>query len=447
MERNETQARPFRVCLLGASLDNPNRGVCALAQSFFQLVLAHRPDAELNSLYGRRTAGTTSIVADGREVPVRIVNCRHNPRAALSQNIYWILLMALAYRLGPAGLRRRICRGIPWIAALDEADFIGEIRGGDSFSDLYGLRKFILGALPTLTPILMGKPLVLLPQTFIAFRSAIALSLAEFILRRAHRVYARDERSLGVARQTVGPRRVDRVDFCPDVAFFLEPAEPPADILTEPLPSDGRAIVGININGMLYAQSATGSSFGIQSNYRQFIEYLVERILETTEADVLLVPHVFSTQAQDDLAPSWGILKGVAEEERHRIHLVKHPTGPAELKSIIGQCSLFIGSRMHSCIAALSQGIPCLGVAYSDKFIGVFNTVGAGDGVLEAWNLSSIELADAVLAQLPLAGKDAGLQARVQQAREHLVETAGSMLNDSPGRRTALDRTTAAHRA
>jgi hypothetical protein len=37
---------------------------------------------------------------------------------------------------------------------------------------------------------------------------------------------------------------------------------------------------------------------------------------------------------------------------------------------------MFIGSRMHACIAALSQGVPTVGLAYSDKFRGVFESLG-----------------------------------------------------------------------
>jgi polysaccharide pyruvyl transferase WcaK-like protein len=39
---------------------------------------------------------------------------------------------------------------------------------------------------------------------------------------------------------------------------------------------------------------------------------------------------------------------------------------------------------MHSCIAALSQGIPCVGIAYSRKFKGVFDSVGVADWVVDA---------------------------------------------------------------
>jgi polysaccharide pyruvyl transferase WcaK-like protein len=38
---------------------------------------------------------------------------------------------------------------------------------------------------------------------------------------------------------------------------------------------------------------------------------------------------------------------------------------------------------MHSCIAALSQGVPCVGIAYSMKFRGVFESVGLADWVVD----------------------------------------------------------------
>jgi len=47
-------------------------------------------------------------------------------------------------------------------------------------------------------------------------------------------------------------------------------------------------------------------------------------------------------------------------------------------------CDFFIGSRMHSCIAALSQGIPAVGIAYSGKFHGVFESIGVADCVADA---------------------------------------------------------------
>jgi polysaccharide pyruvyl transferase WcaK-like protein len=54
------------------------------------------------------------------------------------------------------------------------------------------------------------------------------------------------------------------------------------------------------------------------------------------------------------------------------------------IKGIIGLCDFLIGSRMHACIAALSQGIPTVGVAYSKKFKGVFDSIEMGHMVSDA---------------------------------------------------------------
>ena len=42
-----------------------------------------------------------------------------------------------------------------------------------------------------------------------------------------------------------------------------------------------------------------------------------------------------------------------------------------------------MGSRMHATIAAISQCIPTVGLAYSKKFAGVYETVGIDDCVVD----------------------------------------------------------------
>jgi polysaccharide pyruvyl transferase WcaK-like protein len=59
-----------------------------------------------------------------------------------------------------------------------------------------------------------------------------------------------------------------------------------------------------------------------------------------------------------------------------RLFVARGTYDQGEVKYIIGMCDFFVGTRMHSCIAALSQHIPAVGVAYSKKFKGVFQTVG-----------------------------------------------------------------------
>jgi polysaccharide pyruvyl transferase WcaK-like protein len=51
-----------------------------------------------------------------------------------------------------------------------------------------------------------------------------------------------------------------------------------------------------------------------------------------------------------------------------------------------------MGSRMHACIAAISQFVPAVGIAYSRKFIGVFESVGIGQAVADLRTQNNQEL-------------------------------------------------------
>ena len=64
-----------------------------------------------------------------------------------------------------------------------DCDFIGEICGGDSFSDIYGIRRFIFTVIPDIIAIFLNKSLILLPQTYGPYKSLIAKKIAYFIIK------------------------------------------------------------------------------------------------------------------------------------------------------------------------------------------------------------------------------------------------------------------------
>src|SRR5260370_38650050 len=59
-------------------------------------------------------------------------------------------------------------------------------------------------------------------------------------------------------------------------------------------------------------------------------------------------------------------------------------------------CVVFVGARMHACIADLSQSIPALAIAYSDKFIGVLQTLGVDSLVADARHMDDDSIVNAV---------------------------------------------------
>ncbi len=204
-------------------MDVGNRGCCALAASLIKLVVDYKPQARINLLYGNRSAGVQQIKISDRTVNLNIVNYRLSPKARLGEHLFWILFLAVLQRITPSRRGRdMIVKSNHWLRCLRQADFVGEIRGGDSFSDIYGLRRFLIGIAPCIIAILMDKKLVMLPQTYGPFNSRLSRLLARFILKRAHMLYSRDYESVNVVRQLLGANGRDRqIRVCPDVAFVL----------------------------------------------------------------------------------------------------------------------------------------------------------------------------------------------------------------------------------
>jgi len=392
----------YNVCFQGSSLDVGNLGCCALTASFIKLVVDTKQNARIYLLYGNRTNGVQRLEVSGKMVEVSIVNYRLSPKSRINEHLFWILLLAVLQGIiRIRSVRNVFIRSNRWLRTLDKADFVGEIRGGDSFSDIYGLRRFFLGIIPCLIAVLMRKKLVLLPQTYGPFKSRIAKAIARLIMLRAHRIFARDRESMELARKLLGCKSKDKIiEFCPDIAFTLEaslPEEP--DIQPKLHRNNSAPLIGLNISGLLYVGGFTHDNmFGLKFNYKEFAHRMLERLMEHTNAHVLLVPHVYWGGVEgDELQICRKLRESMDAKYADRLHLIMQEYDQSQIKGIIGLCDFFIGSRMHACIAALSQYIPTVGLAYSKKFRGVFQSIGAERFVIDMCEKESGDIIETVM--------------------------------------------------
>jgi polysaccharide pyruvyl transferase WcaK-like protein len=248
---------------------------------------------------------------------------------------------------------------------------------------------------------MMKTPLCLLPQTYGPFKHPVSKQIASWIMSHATAIMSRDEESIELVKfLTSGRSKKPLILFCPDVAFTLAPMAVDYPKIDPSLPdTQDMTLIGFNINGLMYNGGYTQDNmFGLKIDYRQFARRLTLSLLEKTTSHILLVPHTFGSPGNINSDPDAcrNILEQLPINYQGRVHMVTEQYDQAELKFIIGKCDLFIGSRMHSCIAALSQSIPTFGIAYSKKFLGVFRSIGAGDWVLDGRTLD----ADAITGSL-----------------------------------------------
>ena len=399
-----TDGKTFRFCLMGTSLDTNNRGVLALANSLVKLFREIIPAAKISFFEAHPQRTKKRLGLAGHEVDVDIINYRLSPRGRIGENLLFLLLLALVARLAPSrSLSRKLIHSNDRLRELDGCNFVGNINGGDSFSDIYGLGRFILGMIPTVIVILLGKKLVLLPQTYGPYHARLARSIAKWVILNASMVLSRDRESIMLIKDQLGVKLSDhQIAFCPDVAFtlpsvFLPKLElyPPTDVLTK------EPFIGINVNGLMFQGGYTGKNmFGLRYEYKTFILNLIEKLITENDCLIALIPHTYGERGNVNSDPEAAslIYDALKDKCKNRLYRVTGEYDQFEIKGIIGQCDFFIGSRMHACIAAISQNVPTAAIAYSKKFSGVFESIGLEHMVVDARLLDMDESINRVMA-------------------------------------------------
>ncbi len=166
--------------------------------------------------------------------------------------------------------------------------------------------------------------------------------------------------NLIVARESITYSAIKKfhsnVVCAPDPAFLME-----MESSSEALSMENGDYIGINISPMIVSnETAAGAA---RENYYELVKY----ILENTEYNVALIPHVVWQQNDDRTE-----LKVLFDrfKEKDRLLLISDHSAP-EIKGIIAKCKAFVGARTHATIAAYSCCIPTLVVGYSVKARGI----------------------------------------------------------------------------
>lgn len=265
-------------------------------------------------------------------------------------------------------------------------DLVLDMRGGDSFTDIYGLTRLTQQCAFAEFVHHLGVPLVLGPQTLGPFTTRRGHLLGARGLRLARLVMARDPASAAVAARMGRPVDVRATD----VVFALPVPAPSGDL-----------DVVLNVSGLLWGADDHVSARG----YRAEVEELIHG-LRGQGREVTLLAHVLDSSSPDNDVP---VVRELAQ--RHDLPAVV-PEDLGEVRALLRGARVVVGSRMHACLNALSVGTPCVAMAYSRKFAPLFADLG-WDRVVD---LRVPGVAERVLALVDEASR-APAQAQVATAR------------------------------
>ena len=384
------------LCLFGASPNTGNQGVNALCWSALQGIGA-RSNAALHVF--RYGDGAKRDLVPGSTLPLFFASeGMAGGRRFWRKNHLWRARMSA---------RARLTRN-PIVQLVKNSGAVLDVSGGDSFTDMYGAGRFRDIIAPKKLAIKLRRRLILLPQTYGPFASRQNENTAKKLIDGATLAYARDSDSYEMLQKILGKhfdptRHREGVDL----AFGLQ-AEKPKNL--EPglarflSATDAKPLVGINVSGLLSSQpGAAKTRFGLNCDYQKVLAKVVTALLDSSDADILLVPHVHAPAGhyESDLDACWALIDAIPERyqavAKERVIVLTHPHNASQLKWIIAQTDWFCGTRMHSTIAAISQGIPSCALAYSLKTQGVFDSCGVGDAVVDLRQLSTEAAAEKVL--------------------------------------------------
>jgi colanic acid/amylovoran biosynthesis protein WcaK/AmsJ len=306
------------------------------------------------------------------------------PAATLLPILTYRLFGKPFYLLTPGRLRAAIQSHL-------NANLVVSKPGGYLYTSRSGLRLVVI--IYTLALVwLSGKPLYMFPQSFGPLARRWEGRLLRWILDKARVVMAREPVSMELLQKF----HIHRPRLCllPDTAFAFVAASP--QVAGEWLRENGldqaseRPLLGLTVLNW----SAGDLNFNRQDNYEAACAAAIRHFVGQLGGRAILFPQVTGPNADsDDRIPARRIvarLRDIASS----ILQIEQQIPPDLIKALYGKLDILIGTRMHSNIFALSEGVPVIAIGYLHKTRGIASMLDLDRWVLDIQSITRESLVD-----------------------------------------------------
>ena len=266
------------------------------------------------------------------------------------------------------------------LKAYMQADLVASAPGNFLYSSGKGI-TLLLNLFTIIYGLTLSKPLYILPQSIGPFRKNWEKTIVTEVLKKARLVLVREPISLMNLKCYGIPH--NRLHQVPDLAFSFKGA--PVSETIDWLEENGischkdRPLLGITV--INWGQQAKG--FINQKKYETAISAAARYFVQELGGKVIIFPQVTGPSPQsDDRIPALRI-HNMLIDLGPNVVTIEHPPTADLLKSAYGRMDIFIGTRMHSNIFAVSNGVPVLAIAYFHKTQGIMSLLSLSDWVVD----------------------------------------------------------------
>ncbi|GIV62058.1 MAG: polysaccharide pyruvyl transferase [Rhodothermaceae bacterium] len=263
------------------------------------------------------------------------------------------------------------------LSLYEKADLVLDAGGGSLFSS--NKYFFYLGLYQHLFNLWiakkMGKPVIVAPQSIGPLFRVHDLKLSMFVLREMDEIMVRERfSSLLLEKEKINHHLV------PDIAFIGGFVGDPSDEVSDQIRriDDTYFNVGVTVLDWRWAfEGYRGHSEIIESYLRKIAESL-SICSNMYRMKVWVIPQVTAGFGDSDYGVSMR-LKDIINSNYAGVEVEVVETNavnPSDLSHLYSKMDVMIGSRMHSCILSIVQGVPTIGLAYQPKTIGTYELLG-----------------------------------------------------------------------
>jgi colanic acid/amylovoran biosynthesis protein len=366
----ELQVRKMMKIAITNAYSSRNQGDAAIVVTTLQLLRQELPDA-------RFTIFSLHPDQDEKFYRSRDADVEPNPimprskAFVLAQFMMWILIASLGVRV-----RKATDHWIPFsiYRKLRESD-VHISCGGAYLNDSWGF-SYMVHLLTIIVSRLLRKPIILYPQTIGPFRKRLGRLIVRFVLNRVDAIFVRDIYSEQYLSNAL---RITRTPIYrgADAAFLLQPASPrrTREMLEEEGLGKDKPLVGMTVRRWVFPFAKNAPEE--YHHFKSMMARIADHVIESKGAVPVFVPMVSipgKPLEQDDEA-SRDVIRAMKHGNVAKLVKPSHYT-PEEIKSLIGEMALQVGTRMHSVIFASSMNVPVVAVAYEPKTFSLMEALG-----------------------------------------------------------------------